>query len=157
MNTATDKIKVYAFLDDLIIFSKELITLEQAFNHTHKLIKELNIELNMIKSLLLSGSDNDKIIDEITNTTIYTSKTTKYLGQIIDNNGITTNIIKTYDYGSISSLIKNKVCHVTLKAKIKLFKTYIKTKFTHLIPMIPLSGNLEQTWKNIRNQYSMIY
>jgi len=42
----------------------------------------------MIKCILFSGSDNDKIIDEIINTTIYTSKTTKYLGQIIDNNGM---------------------------------------------------------------------
>ena len=31
MNTTTDKIKVQAFVDDLIIFSKDLITLEQAF------------------------------------------------------------------------------------------------------------------------------
>ena len=96
-NTATDTIKVQAFVDDLIIFSKDLITLGQAFNHAHELIKQLNMELNMNKCILLSNSDNDKIIDEITNTTIYASKTTKYLGQTIDNNGTTTNIINTYD------------------------------------------------------------
>ena len=79
MNISTDKIKVQAFID-LIIFSKDLITLEQAFNHTHKLIKELNMEINMNKCILLSNSDNDKIIDEITNTTKYSSKTVIYLG-----------------------------------------------------------------------------
>ena len=51
MNTKTDKIKTQAFVDDLIIFSKDLITLEQAFNHAHKLIKELNMELNMNKCI----------------------------------------------------------------------------------------------------------
>ena len=114
MNTKTDKIKTQAFVDDLIIFSKDLITLEQAFNHAHKLIKELNIELNMNKCILLSDTEKDQIVDEITNTTLYTSKTTKYLGQIIDNNGKTTNVINTYDYVSISSLIKNAINYVSL-------------------------------------------
>ena len=103
----------------------------------------------MNKCIVLSNIDNDQIVDEITNTTLYASKTTKYLGQTIDNNGKTTNIINTYDYGSISSLIKNAVSHVSLKAKIKLFTTYIKSKFIYLIPIITLTGNSEQTWKNI--------
>ena len=108
------------------------------------------MELNMNKCILLSDTEKDQIVDEITNTTLYASKTTKYLGQIIDNNGKTSNVINTYDYVSISSLIKNAVNYASLKAKIKLFTTYIKSKFTHLIPMISLTGNLEQTWKNIR-------
>ena len=54
-NTTTDKIKVQAFVDDLIFFSKDLIHLEQAFNHSNKLIKKLNMELNMNKYILLSN------------------------------------------------------------------------------------------------------
>ena len=150
MNGNTDKIKVQAFVDDLIIFAKDLNSLQEAFNHAHNLIKGLNMELNMNKCILLSNSENDSIKDEFTGTIINATQTTKYLGQTIDNKGETTNIINTYDYGSISSLIKNTINHVTLKAKIKLFLTYVKANFMHLIPMIALTGNIEQTWKNIR-------
>ena len=37
-----------------------------------------------------------------------------------------------------------------IKSQKKLFTSYIKSKFTHLISMIALTGNLEQTRKNIR-------
>ena len=59
------------------------------------------------------------------------------------------NIINTYDFGTISNIIKNAINHTTQLAKIKLFSNYIKAKFTHLIPMIELTGYLEKTWKNI--------
>ena len=51
-------------------------------------------------------------------------------------------------------MIKKVTNHITMRAKIKLFNIYIKSKFTHLIPMIALTGNLEQTWKNIRSSVS---
>ena len=96
------------------------------------------MELNLNKCELLSDDDNDQITDQITGKTLHAQQTAKYLGQTIDANGKTMNIINTYDFGSISKIIKNTINHTTQRAKIKLFSTYIKSKFTHLIPMMKL-------------------
>ena len=76
--------------------------------------------------------------------------TVKYLGKYIDSSGKTTNIINTFDYGTINKLVKNNANHISRKAKIKLFNTYIKSKFSHLLPLISITGELEKTWTNIR-------
>ena len=81
---------------------------------------------------------------------IYPVETVKYLGLVIDNNGNQTNIISTYDFGTIKSLIKTAAYQVARRAKIHIFKTYIKSKFTHLLPLISISEKLPSISKNIR-------
>ena len=148
MEEKSNKITIQAFMDDIIISSKDLSILEQALSHIHQEILKINMNLN--KCELLSDDDNDQITDQITGKTLHAQQTANYLGQTIDANGKTMNIINTYDFGSISKIIKNTINHTTQRAKIKLFSIYIKSKFTHLIPMMKLTGNLEKTWKNIR-------
>ena len=153
MEEKSNKITIQAFMDDIIISSKDLSILEQALSHIHQEILKINIELNLNKCELLSDDDNDQITDRITGKTLHAQQTAKYLGQTIDANGKTMNIINTYDFGSISKIIKNTINHTTQRAKIKLFSIYIKSKFTHLIPMMKVTGNLEKTWKNIRTYF----
>ena len=150
MKEKTNLINIQAFIDDIIISSKDINILEQALNHIHKEIQNINMELNINKCELLSNNIQDSITDHITGIILQAQLTSKYLGQTIDSNGNTTNIINTYEFGSITKLIKNITNHISQKAKIKLFSTYIKAKFIHLLPMIALTGDLENTWKNIR-------
>ena len=120
-------------------------------NFIHDMIEELNLELNLNKCELLSENEKDTITDKKTGIKLKAIKTAKYLGQTINNQGETLNIIDTYNYSSITKTIKKVVNHISLKSKIQLFNVYIKSKFAHLIPMIALTGNLELTWKKIRS------
>ena len=151
MEGKSDKLTTQAFMDDIIISSKDKSTLEQALNFIHQEIIKLDMELNLNKCEFLSDNNQDNIKDQITGITLNAQQTAKYLCQTIDANGKTINIINTYQFGSISKIIINTSNQITQRAKIKLFSTYIKAKFAHLIPMIALTGNLEITWKNIRS------
>ena len=134
-----------------MITSKNLKILEEAMNFIHNMIEDLNMELNLNKCELLSENEEDTITDRKTGIKLKAIKTAKYLGQTINNQGETVNIIDTYNYSSITETIKKVVNHISMRSKIKLFNIYIKSKFAHLIPMIALTGNLELTWKNIRS------
>ena len=144
-------ITILAFIDDIMITSKNLKILEEAMNFIHDMIEDLNMELNLNKCELLSENEEDTITGRKTGIKLKAIKTAKYLGQTINNQGETVNIIDTYNYSSITETIKKVVNHISMRSKIKLFNVYIKSKFAHLIPMIALTGNLELTWKNIRS------
>ena len=108
------------------------------------------MKLNLNKCEFLKENKDETLTDLLTNTTLESKQIVKYLGQYIDANENTTNIMNKFNYGSVNSLVKNNVNHITRKAKVKLFNTYIKPKFSHLQPMIAISGQLETTWTNIR-------
>ena len=114
------------------------------------LLDELGMNLNLKKCEFLTDTENEIITDTKTNTTLSSTLTVKYLGQYIDSQGKTTNIIHRFDYGSLNSIVKNNINHISRRAKVKLFNTYIKSKFAHLLPLITMSGELETTWNNIR-------
>ena len=116
----------------------------------HSQIENIHLKLNINKSEYISNTETEPLIDGITLEQIYPTPTAKYLGQIIDNEGNTTNIINTFDYGTIANIVGTAAPNLPRRAKVKLFKTYIKSKFSHLLPMISITGNLEATWKNIR-------
>ena len=124
--------------------------LEQALNTAHTLLEESEMSLNLLKFKFLADTENDTITDIKTNTILSSTLAVKYLGQYIDSQGKTTNIIHRFDYGSINSIVKNNINHISRRAKVKLFNTYIKSKFAHLLPLITMSGELETTWNNIR-------
>ena len=149
VQTALPNINIQAFVDDIIILARTKEELQKALDKTHQEIKNLNLALNLKKCEYISTT-KDPIIDPHTSKQIYPVETAKYLGQVIDSKGNPTNIISTYDFGTIKSLIKTAAYQVTRRAKIHIFKTYIKSKFTHLLPLISISGNLLTTWKNIR-------
>ena len=90
------------------------------------------------------------IIDEDTNQPIKTCTHAKYLGQTINNLAETNDIILRRNYNYIAQLIHTSDTFITLKSRIKLFKIYIKSKYTHLLPLIAINGNIEKTWTEIR-------
>ena len=103
------------------------------------------MNLNISKCEFLSDKEDEEITDNKTNKKLASTLTVKYLEQYIDSSGKTTNIINTFDYGTIDNLVKNNVNHISRRAKIKLFNTYIKSKFSHLLPLISITGELEKT------------
>ena len=143
-------IAIQAFVDDIIISAKNIKELEQALETTHEVLIHLGMTLNLKKCEFLSDTENESIIDRITKTKLTSTLTVKYLGQYIDSEGNTTNIINRFDYGTVNTIVKNNINHISRRAKVKLFNTYIKSKFSHLLPLITMSGHLETTWNNIR-------
>ena len=90
------------FVDDIIISAKKKEDLEQALNTAHMLLDELGMNLNLKKCEFLTDTENEIITDIKTNTTLSSTLTVKYLGQYIDSQGKTTNIIHRFDYGSLN-------------------------------------------------------
>ena len=50
----------------------------------------------------------------------------------------------------MGELLHNTTNHLSRRSRIKLYKTFIKAKFTHLIQLLAVSDKLEQSWKSIR-------
>ena len=142
--------QIQAFVDDILIMSNTREELNKILTCIHSQIENIHLKLNINKSEYISNTETEPLIDGITLEQIYPTPTAKYLGQIIDNEGNTTNIINTFDYGTIANIVGTAAPNLPRRAKVKLFKTYIKSKFSHLLPMISITGNLEATWKNIR-------
>ena len=83
--------------------SQAEIEINQILNDTHRLIDNLKLKLNLNKCEFIAPLNSKPIIEEITQNTIQPTTDAKYLGQIIDNEGNTTNIINTFDYNSIAN------------------------------------------------------
>ena len=96
------------------------------------------------------SDDPNNIIKDGKNGQIIMSKTKcKYLGQLINNKGLTENIMGAKIFGKLIN--KLNICKGFTKAtKIRIFKTYLISKVNHLLPLIALTGNIEVSWKTIR-------
>ena len=70
------------------------------------MFEELNMELNINKYELFSEKEEDSVTDLVTGIRLHSTKIAKYLGQTINNQGETINIINTFNYGSITGMIK---------------------------------------------------
>ena len=143
-------IHIQAFVDDIAIAGKETKNLQQAYNIIKKIITQKSMEINVDKCELITDNQEDHIIDEENNQPLNTVKCAKYLGQSIDNNGNTEDIILRRNYQSISQLIHVSQTFITLRSRIKLFQIYIRTKYNHLLPIIALKGDINKTWNEIR-------
>ena len=91
----------------------------------------------------------DIIIDKRANKSIKTSPHTKYLGQKINAEGLTEQIIADKLFGKLKSKLY-KIRFLTRLTRIRLFKTYMISKVNHLLPIITLNGHLSESWKCIR-------
>ena len=70
------------------------------------------MNLSVKKCEFLSGKEDESITDRITNTKLTSTLTVKYLGQYIDSEGNTTNIINRFDYGIVNTIVKNNINHI---------------------------------------------
>ena len=73
----------------------------------------------------------------------------KYLGQLINNQGLSENTIETKMFGKLINKLQiyNWFSKTT---KIRIFKTYLISKINHLLQLIALSNDLDSSWKCIR-------
>ena len=143
-------ISAQAYADDLIIQSNDIKSIQIAFDKTKELYKNLDLIINGDKCQLLSDNQNDKIIDNEQKININSIDEAKYLGQIINNNGIPDSKISNSQLGPLLNKI-SKVGTLTRTAKIKIFKIYMKSKINHLIPLISITGGLKELWKSLRH------
>ena len=126
-------------------------SLEKAFEIAHKMIISKKMELNIDKCEYLSVEEDDSFIDPISKNIIPKKDKVKYLGQYINQDGTVSDPLNAWAYGTVGELLHNTTKHLSRRSRIKLYKTFIKAKFTHLIPLLAVSDKLEQSWKSIRN------
>ena len=138
-----------AYADDLILQSKEINILQKGYEKTIELYNELGLNINSDKCELISDIKDD-IIKDINQDIIITAKNeAKYLGQFINSEGIPTSDINKIQFGRLMKII-SKVGELTRIAKIRIFITYLKSKINHLIPLIAITGGIDELWKTIR-------
>ena len=73
----------------------------------------------------------------------------KYLGQLINNMGVTENIIETKTFGKLINKL-SMFNGFAKSSKIRIFKIFLISKVNHLLPLIAFSENLDASWKCIR-------
>ena len=108
------------------------------------------MKLNTNKWEVLSEMEQDIIIDKHTKVILNAKSTAKYLGQNINQRGEAASIISLNDLKRIKNIIHDNTKNLSLRARIKIYMIYIRSRFQHLLPLIAFSGKLEETWRNIR-------
>ena len=76
-------------------------------------------------------------------------ETVKYLGQQINHKGISEQLIEDKIFGKIKKILFNNN-YLTRFSRIRIFKCYMISKISHLLPLISLNGHLPDCWKCIR-------
>jgi len=144
-----ENVCLQAYADDLVIQSNNLEDLKETYDIIKEALKTYDLIINPEKCELLTEDINDKIIDEDENIEIIVRNEVKYLGQKINAEGLTEQIIEDKLFGKMKSKLY-KIRFLTRLTRIRLFKTYMITKVNHLLPSITLNGHLSESWKCIR-------
>ena len=105
----------------------------KAFETAHKMIISKKMELNIDKCEYLSVEEDDSFIDPISKNIIPKKDKVKYLGQYINQDGTVSDPLNAWAYGTVGELLHTITNHLSRRSRIKLYKTFIKAKFTHLI------------------------
>ena len=154
-NQLLENVTIEVFVDDKIIMPNDINCLQKAYDFFKQKVIKLDMKLNINKCELLSESQQDIITDKDNKTKITPINIAKYLGQNINERGEAATIINYSDILRIKSIIHSNTRNLSLRARIKIYNIYIKSRFQHLIPLISFSGKLEDTWKNIRKSIFM--
>ena len=137
------------YADELIKQTKEIDELNTLYNNLKAELEKIGLTINTEKCEIISNEQNDIIKDETSDGIIISKKVGKYLGQLINNNGITENTIEAKLFGKLINIF-HTYKGFSKSSKIRLFKTYFISKINHLLPLISLTGNIEISWKTIR-------
>ena len=140
-------------MEDIIIAGKKVEDIQKAYNIVSQTIRSKHMEINVDKCEFLTENPEEIILDKQTYQAINNQSHAKYLGQIINNKGQTNDIILRRNYNSIVQLVHTSQTFIMLKSRIKLFRTYIRSKYSHLLLIIAINGNLETTWSEIRKVF----
>ena len=142
-----NKIQLYA--DDIIIQTKSLDELSNSYHRIKENLERIDLTINTEKCEIISDDPNDIIKDNTNGQLIMPKKNAKYLGQIINSEGLTENIIENKIFGKLINVLQ-RYKGFAKTTKIRIFKTYLISKVNHLLPLISLTGNIEISWKCIR-------
>ena len=142
-------LSVQCYADDFILQSDNLEILQTGHDKIIELYKELNLHINADKCELISNTNEDIIYDKSKNVEIIAMDNARYLGQIINYEGLPTSNINTINFGPLINIIRKEVS-LTRIAKIRIFHVFMKTKINHLIPLIAITGGIKELWKSIR-------
>ena len=112
-----NNISAQAYADDLILQSSNINSLQKGYEKVIELYNNLDLYINVDKCELISDNKEDKIKDIYQNIEITAKDEAKYLGQIINNEGIPTTDINKIQFGRLMNII-SKSGELTKIAKI---------------------------------------
>ena len=150
MNKGNPGINVQAFVDDIVIQGETVESIQIAFDKLNEYVRNFKMAVNLSKCVYISNDLDEVIMDDSSGEMIVATEASKYLGQLINTEGEPVYGISKKDLGKIIDIMMS-AGSLSRKARIRIFKTYSRSKIGHLIPMIALSKNLEATWKTLRS------
>ena len=109
--------------------------IQKEYEEVKQEIKKLSLEVNPEKCELISEEEKDVIKDREMNKEskmIIAKKQAKYLGQMINEEGIPTQDTKNISFGYIASIIRRDGS-LTKIAKIRIFQTYMRSQIVETI------------------------
>ena len=142
-------VKIQAYADDMVVQAKCIEDLEDAYFKIKDSIKNYDLSINPEKCEILSEDTKDKITDNDEGIDIESKLSVKYLGQKINSEGISEEIIDNKIFGKVKNKL-NRLNYLTRLTRIRIFKIYMISKVNHLLPLITLNGHLTICWKYIR-------
>ena len=142
-------LQAHAYADDLIIQATSIKDLKDTYIDIKENLIKYHLIINQEKCELLTDNKLDTIIDEDSGIEISMKETVKYLGQQINHKGISEQLIEDKIFGKIKKILFNNN-YLTRFSRIRIFKCYMFSKISHLLPLISLKGHLSDCWKCIR-------
>ena len=95
-------------------------------------LDKIGLLINTDKCDIISDDVTDVIKDNINDKIIMPKKKGKYLGQLINNLGITENIIETKSFGKLINKL-SLYNGFAKSSKIRIFKIFLISKVKHLL------------------------
>lgn len=141
-----------AYVDDIAIQGASLNIIQEAYNFIQEEFHKLNLKINANKCELISDNKNEFIttktngIEEL----IKTVERAKYLGQTIDENGNSSDLITYGKVLSINSLFENSAHFLTRNSRRKIFHIFLKSKINHLLPLLIINDKTEEIYKELK-------
>ena len=133
----------------MVLLSSDTQAIQTAFSLLEKDMLEDNLYVNPSKCEYLSDDVSEVIKPLNPQENIPTVQMAKYCGQTYNCGGQPIAEISRKKYGKMLDILINS-CGLSKASKIILFNTFIRSSVAHLLPQITLSGQIANTWKELR-------
>ena len=100
-----NNLSAQAYADDLILQSSNINILQKGYEKVLELYNNLDLYINVDKCELISDVKEDTIKDNNQNIQIIAKEEAKYLGQIINSEGIPTSDVNKIQFGRLMNII----------------------------------------------------
>ena len=123
-------VKIQAYTDDMVVQAKCIEVLEDAYFKIKDSLKIYDLIINPEKCEILSEDTKDKITDNDEGIDIEPKLSVKYLGQKINSEGLSEEIIDSKIFGKVKNKL-NRLNYLTRLTRIRIFKAYMISKVNH--------------------------